>query len=360
MIKVLVCDDSALMRRSLKKIIESDHQIEVVAAARDGLDSVDKARSLRPDVVTMDINMPGMDGITAMQIIVDEKIAPVIMVSSLTEEGAEATFESLALGAFDYVAKPGGTVSVNLDAAAKEIIAKIKAACGQGTLNRLLSHKTGGELKKKPPPKKRIFNRVKPASDASIPDFMGVAIGISTGGPKTIFEVLPYIPSDLPAAIFLTQHMPAAFTEAYAERIDRASPMKCVHARAGMTVKPGTIYLARGGFHMTLYQKPSGDVVIRTPKKPEHTFMPSVDIMMSSVFSIFGARTIGVLMTGMGDDGADLMVELTESGCPTIAESEETAIVYGMPQQAIMRGGATKIAASWDIAEEIIKNVEAA
>lgn len=360
MINVLVCDDSALMRRSLKKIIESDRQLKVIDAARDGIDAVDKARNLQPDVVTMDINMPGMDGISAMQIIVDEKIAPVIMVSSLTEEGAEATFESLALGAFDYVAKPGGTVSVNLDVAAKEIIAKIKAACGQGTINKLIRHKEGVELKKKVPAKKRIFRRVKPANDGSQPDFIAVAIGISTGGPKTIFEVLPYIPDDLPAAIFLTQHMPAAFTEAYAERIDRASPMKCVHARAGMIVEPGTIYLARGGFHMTLYRKPTGEVVIRTPRKPAHVFMPSVDIMMSSIFSIFGSRSVGVLMTGMGDDGVDAMVDLTEAGCHTIAESEETAIVYGMPQQAILRGGAETVIASWDIAEEIIKIVAAA
>lgn len=364
MINVLVCDDSALMRRSISKIIESDRRLHVVATARDGNDSVKKARSLQPDVVTMDINMPGMDGISAMQIIVDEKIAPVIMVSSLTEEGAVATFESLALGAFDYVAKPGGTVSCNMEKAAREIIDKIKAATKKGTTGRLQKHKAGRPKKKamaartkrlKVPRKTHLSARIKGTKS---PGFKAVAMGISTGGPKTIMEVLPLLPADLPAAVFLVQHMPKAFTASFAKRIDASSPMRCILARAGLEVETGVIYLAHGGQHMTLYKKPSGEVVIRTPRRPEHTFMPSVDIMMTSVLDTFGADTVGVLMTGMGDDGADTMVDINNTGGQTIVESDETAIVFGMPQAAINRGGAAVVVPSWDIAEEIVLAVE--
>ena len=364
MINVLVCDDSALMRRSISKIIESDRRLHVVATARDGNDAVEKARSLQPDVVTMDINMPGMDGISAMQIIVDEKIAPVLMVSSLTEEGAVATFESLALGAFDYVAKPGGTVSCNMEKAAREIIDKIKAATQKGTTGRLQRHKAGRPKKKagrtrtkrvKPLRKSHVTARTKGTKN---PGFKAVAIGISTGGPKTIMEVLPLLPADIPAAVFLVQHMPEAFTASFAKRIDASSHMRCVLARAGMVVETGVIYLAHGGQHMTMYKKASGEVVIRTPRRPEHTFMPSVDVMMSSVLDAFGVDTVGVLMTGMGNDGADAMVDIKNISGQTIVESDETSIVFGMPQAAINRGGAAVVAPSWDIAEEIMLAVK--
>jgi two-component system chemotaxis response regulator CheB len=184
-----------------------------------------------------------------------------------------------------------------------------------------------------------------------------VAIGISTGGPKTIFDVLPFLPADLNAPVFLVQHMPVGFTASYAKRIDAASPMTCVEVKAGMKIEPGTIYLGQAGRHLTLFKKSSGEIVVRTPTRPEHQFMPSVNVMMESVFNVYGPDTVGVLMTGMGDDGADMMVTITEAGGNTIAESEETAIVFGMPNEAINRGGANVVAASWDIAEEIIKAV---
>ncbi len=354
MINVLICDDSALMRRSLKKIIESDRRLNVIGTARDGEDAVLKARELRPDVVTMDINMPLLDGISAMQHIVDEKIAPVLMVSSLTQEGAEATFESLALGAFDYIAKPGGTVSVNMEESAREIIAKIKAAADSKSVSKMRrsgrqrGSSAAGSSRKSAPARSR------PRAGA---DGWAVAIGISTGGPKTIFDVLPLIPADLPAPVFLVQHMPVGFTASYAQRIDAASPMSCVEVAAGMKVEPGGIYLAKAGRHLTLFKKFNGDIVIRTPTRPEHQFMPSVNVMMESVLNVYGAGTVAVLMTGMGDDGADMMVEVTEAGGHTIAESEETAIVFGMPNEAILRGGANVVAPSWDIAGEIIKAV---
>ena len=353
-IKVLICDDSALMRRSLKKIIESNRGLTVIGTARDGEDSVIKARELQPDVITMDVNMPGIDGITALQIIINESIAPVIMVSSLTQEGAVVTFEAIALGAFDYVPKPGGTVSINMEPVQQELINKIKAAARPGVIKKLQRKNIG-----KPAETMKYLHRktgIKTRSNG--PGFKAVALGISTGGPKTLFEVLPLLPADLPAPVFLVQHMPGKFITPFAKRINANCAMSCVEAKAGMTVKPGTIYLGKGGHQMVLYKRTDNKIMIRTPTKPETTFKPSVDVTMSSVLDIFGADTIGVLMTGMGRDGAESMVKITNAGGITIAESDESAIVYGMPREAIERGGARVIAPYWDIAEQIIKAVE--
>ena len=356
--RVLICDDSALMRTSLRKIIESDPDLTVVGAARDGEDAVAKARELRPDVITMDINMPGIDGITALQIIISEGIAPVLMVSSLTQEGAEVTFEALALGAFDYVPKPGGTVSTQMGPVARDMVKKIKQAGRSGTLEKLTRRRTlSQESKESASPRRFLANRHKKTSSSNGLGFKAVAIGISTGGPKTLFDVLPLLPKDLNAAVFVVQHMPPTFTSSFAQRIDSQCPMKCAEASPGTVVEPGAIYLGKGGYHLTLFKKLTGNVVLRTPTRPEHTFIPSVDAMMESVLEVFGSDTIGVLMTGMGDDGADAMVRIRKAGGKTIAENEESAIVFGMPREAIERGGAEIIVPSWDIAKEICKAV---
>ncbi len=340
-IRVLVADDSALMRKQIKDMLESDPRIEVIATARDGEDTIEKARKFEPDVITLDINMPKMDGLTALQILVEEEIAPVIMVSSLTQEGSIITFEALELGAFDYVAKPGGTISLNIKQVKDELIAKVKAAARKGVLKRL--------KRKKRVSVKRISGRVK--------DKKAVAIGISTGGPKTLMDVVPYLPEDLPAAVFIVQHMPPAFTKSFAERLDKNSKIRVVEAEAGLEAENGLGILGKGGYHLTVFKKLTGSVIVRTPSKPEHLFMPSADIMMESVLQVYGENTIGVLMTGMGDDGANAMVKIKEAGGITIAESEETAIVFGMPKAAIERGGAKYVAPSYEIADLIVKAV---
>ncbi len=369
-INVLICDDSALMRRSLKTIIEQGSGIKVIGAARDGKDAIIKARELKPDVITMDINMPEMDGISALQIIADEGIAPVIMVSSLTQAGAEATFQALALGAFDYISKPGGTVSIRMEPVAKDLIDKIRAAVKQGTLKRLIRRR---ERRESPygqgAGKAKVQGRTadqrenepqRPATFGSSIDRLGykaVALGVSTGGPKSLFDVLPLLPKDLNAAVFLVQHMPAQFITTFAKRLNDSCAMTCVEAQPGMDVEPGIIYLGKGGYHLTPFKRLSSKITIRTPGKPEHTFIPSVDVMMNSVLEIFGNQTIGVLMTGMGDDGANGMAAIRKAGGFTIAESEESAIVFGMPQEAIKRGGADIITPCWSIAEEIVRAV---
>ncbi|MEE4357208.1 MAG: chemotaxis response regulator protein-glutamate methylesterase [Desulfococcaceae bacterium] len=352
-IKVLVCDDSALMRRSLKKIIESDPHLKVVGTARDGEDSVAKARELLPDVITMDVLMPGMDGITALQLICEENIAPVIMVSYYTQEGAESTFEALALGAFDFVPKPEGTIS-DMAAVHHDIVDKIRAAARPGVVRRL----TGKADKRSRSHVQRLgpFPR-DTGRNTGRTGFRAVAIGISTGGPKTLFDVLPRLPADLNAAVFLVQHMPPRFITSYTRRIAAACAMKCYETEAGMDAEAGCIYVARGGSHLTLYQKTDGRIMIRSPRKPRDRFMPSVNIMMRSVLSVFGQDTVGVLMTGMGDDGALALKEIRTKGGITIAESEESAIVFGMPREAIELGAASVIAPCWEIAEEIIRAV---
>jgi two-component system chemotaxis response regulator CheB len=347
--RVLVVDDSALMRKVLKKIIESDPSFEVIDTARDGEDAVEKARALRPDVVTMDVNMPRMDGLTALQIIVEEAIAPVVVVSSLTQDGAVTTFEALELGAFDCVAKPGGTVSPNLHLVQRELLEKLKAACQASRRGRAL--RKLAERRVLPHVARKVPSRKAPAAP-----FFAVAIGISTGGPKTIYDVLPYLPADLNAAVFLVQHMPPTFTRSYAERLNNYCALEVVEAENGMEVEPGVVYVGKGGYHLKV-ESQGERLAIRLSTIPKHMFMPSVDVMMLSVLEVFGERTVGVLMTGMGDDGAEAMVKIRRSGGYTIAESEETAIVFGMPQEAIARGGAEVVLPSYRIHEAIVKKV---
>ncbi|NLW91472.1 MAG: chemotaxis response regulator protein-glutamate methylesterase [Syntrophomonadaceae bacterium] len=349
MIRVLIADDSAMMRKLLKRILEADGEIEVVASARDGLDVVDKAREHHPDVVTMDVNMPGLDGISALQYIVNEKICPVVMVSSLTQEGAVTTFEALELGAFDFVGKPGGTVSSNIEAVAPELIGKVKAAA------RLKRSRRGIQmLTRTRQETSRPAVNARPQSNRNL---KAVAMGISTGGPKMIYEVLPLIPPDINAVMFLVQHMPSNFTATYVNRLNNACKLEVVEAQAGMKVQAGTVYVGTGGKHINLVKSATGDVMIRLTSKPDHLFIPSVGVMMESVLEIYQRKTIGVIMTGMGNDGADAMVKIRQAGGVTIAESEESAIVWGMPGDTVKKGGAEKVVPIWNIADEIVKAV---
>ena len=348
-IRVLVVDDSALMRKTLREILGTDREIEVVGTARDGEDAVLKARELVPDVITMDVNMPLMDGLTSMQYILEEfPDMPVLILSSITTDGALITFEALELGAFDYIPKPSGTVSSNIYVIGKEIIAKVKAAYGysrkSGLRRRILSARN-------PLPVRPVYTPRKNKDPETVSKV--VVIGTSTGGPKTLSEILPMLPAELDASIIIVQHMPASFTSSFAKRLDNESPFSFKEARSGEKVADGKGYLAPGGFHTVVKRER-----LRLTTSPETLFMPSVNVTMESVLECFGPRkTIGVLLTGMGDDGADAMVKIRRAGGITIAEDESTAIVFGMPREAIERGGAEIVAPAYQIAEEIIKAV---
>lgn len=349
-IRVLVADDSALMRNLISRLLGKAADILVAATARDGEDAVQKAIELKPDVVTMDINMPKLDGISAMQIILAKKICPVIMLSSLTQQGAVETFECLELGAFDFVAKPEGTVSAKLDSIAEELIGKVRAAAASGGLKRPRPAAS--------PPARPALMASRPATRPASPpssEMRAIAIGISTGGPTTISTFLPGLPADLPAAIFLVQHMPAAFIPTYVSRLQKECAIEVVEAETGASVHAGCCYVASNNLHLCPYRKLNGQIVLRRPSQPKTLFVPAVGVMMDSVLSIYGARTIGVLMTGIGDDGADQMVRIREAGGVTIAESEESCVVFGMPYQAIARGGAEIVLPSWEIAARLVR-----
>jgi len=352
-IKVLIVDDSALMRKVLKEIIMTDDQLEVVGTARDGQDAIEKVNELMPDVVTMDINMPVMDGLTSMQHILGNfPELPVIIVSSLTNEGAMTTFEALELGAFDYVAKPSGTVSANLHIVGREIILKVKLACNnadkKNIRDRVLRCNNKINQRKSVPANHLDFVKNNELSKV-------VVIGISTGGPGTLMEVLPVLPPDLRAAVIIIQHMPPSFTTSFAKRLNDACRFPIKEAEAGDVLKNGRGYLGAGGYHLVIRGE-SG--ILRLPTSPKTIFMPSVNVTMESVLDTYGGKNvIGVLMTGMGDDGADAMVKIRNAGGVTIAEDESTAVVYGMPREAIERGGAEIVLPSYKIADAIIKAV---
>ncbi|QNU66133.1 chemotaxis response regulator protein-glutamate methylesterase [Ruminiclostridium herbifermentans] len=350
-IKVLIVDDSALMRKSLKEIIMTDTSMEVVGTARDGQDAIEKVRDLEPDVITMDINMPVMDGLTSMQYILSEfPEIPVIIISSLTEDGALTTFEALELGAFDYVAKPSGTVSSNLHIVGREIIQKIKLAykgMNKKSIRDRVKRQQSIILPKKSLPLKKDL-RVKDKSKV-------VAIGISTGGPSTLMEVLPMLPQDLKAAVVIVQHMPPSFTSSFAKRLNDACRIPIKEAEAGDVLQNGRGYLAPGGYQ--LVARGNGGI-LRLTNTPITVFMPSVNVMMESMLDAFGGENVvGVLMTGMGDDGVEAMIKIRNAGGVTIAEDESTAAVFGMPREAIERGGAEIVVPSYKIADAIIKAV---
>ncbi len=353
-IKVLIVDDSALMRRALKEIIMTDSSLDVVGTARDGRDAIEKVHELRPDVVTMDINMPEMDGLTSMQYILNDfPETAVLMVSSLTAEGALTTFEALELGAFDYVAKPSGTVSADIHVVGKEIIQKVKLAYKsvnkKSIRDRVQRNSSITPSKKVEPLKKAVMTKSKGTTKV-------VVVGISTGGPGTLMEVLPLLPHDLGAAVIIIQHMPPTFTASFAKRLDNACQIPIKEADAGDLIQHGRGYLGPGGYQLVVRGEGG---ILRLPSTPKTLFMPSVNVTMESVLEAYGGtNVIGVLMTGMGDDGADAMVKIRRAGGITIAEDESTAVVFGMPKEAIDRGGAEFVVPSYRMAEAIIKAVK--
>jgi two-component system chemotaxis response regulator CheB len=232
----------------------------------------------------------------------------------------------------------------------RSLVAKLKSAARSGALWKLRQR-----VKRRDGPRPETPAIRAPVKSAA--GYKAVAMGISTGGPSTLTEILPLLPADIPAALFLVQHMPAKFLPSFVERLDRASAISVVLAESGLSVRPGVCYVGKGDAQLALFRRLDGQIVIRTPTYPKTQFMPSVGEMMRSVHAVFGADTVGVLMTGIGDDGAHMMAEIRRSGGRTIAESEETAVVFGMPRRAIELGGADVIAPSFDIAHEILKSV---
>jgi two-component system chemotaxis response regulator CheB len=333
--KILIVDDSALVRKQLTEIISTlDVEIDT---AKNGQEAVNKAIATQYNAITMDINMPVMDGIEAVKQIMAQKPTAILMISSLTTEDASITMDALNLGAIDYIAKPG-TMNVGRRENREEIIEKIES------ISKISPRRLKRQVRRAPVRERRraseaVQEKVVPSSDLKLTKV--VLIGSSTGGPGLIEQICSALPASYKYPVCIVQHMPEQFTAAFAKRLDRASVLPVHETKQNMELLPGNIYVARGGVHMTFTKKVSGKIVIREEKnKGENFFQPSVNDMMFSALEVFKARDlVGVILTGIGDDGADAMVALKKAGAYTIGESEESATVYGMPKEAYDRGG---------------------
>lgn len=348
MIKLLIVDDSALMRRQLASLFEAEGDFEI-RLARTGKEAVEENAAFRPDVITLDINMPEMDGLTALSLLMAERPVPVVMVSSLTEKGALATFEALALGAVDYVAKPGGTISLSIDAIRQAVIGKVReAARAKIKTARSLTSRIRAERQREAAPPVAVRRGV--AVGEGI-----VIIGVSTGGPRTLEDILPLLPADFPWPVLVAQHMPPSFTAPFAHRMNDLCQLNVVEASRAMPLEAGTIYIGKGGADIVVARRGSHLTVLAKPESPDFLWHPSVELLGRSVLEHCDvSRVTGVMLTGMGYDGAEAFTNIKKRGGRTIAESEESSVVFGMPAELIKLGGASVVLHSNRIAQQII------
>ncbi len=354
MIKLLVVDDSALVRKLLGQAFagEADFEVEF---ARDGLEALGKLASFQPDVITLDVHMPQMDGLACLDRIMVERPCPVVMVSSLTEEGAEATLEALRLGAVDFVPKPTGAVSLHMDRLAPELVAKVRAAAGARLKSSLrlkerVRHRMGEALLA---PKRRP--RTGPVAPVTVASGDGlVLVGVSTGGPPALEALLTPLPADFPWPILVAQHMPATFTGPLARRLDGLCKIAVTEVQRPTVLAPGCAYIGRGDADLIVSRRAGQLVAMSAPARPGYPWHPSTDrLVRSAMDELAPGQLIGVLMTGMGDDGAAAMALLHAQGGRTIAEAEETAVVWGMPGELVKAGGADWVLPLPRIAERL-------
>lgn len=352
-IQVLVVDDSTFMRKSLSTMLTSDPRIAVAGMARNGEEALQQVKALKPDVVTMDVEMPGMNGIEAVRRIMAEYPVPIVMVSSLTTEGASDTLQALEFGAVDYVPKQLDGVATNIVEIERELIAKIVAASQAS--GKLAIRQSGGPM----------APIVKPSGGAlsahSVSVTRGnriVAIGCSTGGPQALMEVLPNFPADFPAAIVIVQHMPKTFTKPFADRMNQICPLEVKEAVDGEEVRAGVVLIAPGGQQFRVKKKNiTTNIVSLSPNYEKHLHAPAADIMLQSVAALYGERGIGIILTGMGHDGLEGMKAIKASKGRTIAQDEKTCIVYGMPKAVVEAGCADKVVPLPHIVGEVLNMV---
>jgi two-component system chemotaxis response regulator CheB len=329
-IRVLVVDDSALMRKLIPQVLQRDPSIEVVGTAMDGEVGLRKLEELKPHVVTLDLDMPRMDGLEMLRQITRKHRVPVILVSAQTERGASVTLKALALGAFDFVTKPPEAASGRLDQIAAELALKIKVAAGSGAPKMIITV---------PPTKQKDQRRT------SMPNWPSkiVAIGISTGGPNALQYLFSQLPPDFPGCILVVQHMPEGFTEMFARRLDECSAIEVKEAQSGDLLLAGRALVCPGNRHLKVRRMEHGNVAILVDQPRVNGHRPSANVLFHSVAQEFGNGAIGVLMTGMGDDGAEGLGAIQAAGGLTIAQSPDTCIVDSMPRSAIERGFAGRV-----------------
>ncbi|GEP59865.1 protein-glutamate methylesterase/protein-glutamine glutaminase [Reyranella soli] len=345
MTKVLVVDDSALMRKLLGRIFSKEADFEV-QFARNGLEALELLAAFEPDVVTLDIHMPQMDGLACLDRIMVERPCPVVMVSSLTAEGAEVTLQALRLGAIDFVAKPEGAISLHIDELTDELITKVRAAStarirSSARLRERVRHRIGRDA----PAILMEEGRRAPGRHSREPRrAVGeglVVVGTSTGGPPALEAVLTALPAGFRWPIVVAQHMPATFTGALARRLDGVSALNVVEVVRTLQLQPGCVYIGKGDADVAIDRRPSGLVAVPVRSQADYPWHPSTDrLVRSAMDHVSPAQIVGILMTGMGSDGAEAMALLRARGGRTIAEAEETAVVWGMPGELVAAGGA--------------------
>ncbi|MEW6164172.1 MAG: chemotaxis response regulator protein-glutamate methylesterase [Pseudomonadota bacterium] len=329
-IKVLIVDDSALMRALLTEIIGGAPDLEVVGSAPDPIAAREMIKSLAPDVLTLDVEMPRMNGLEFLDRLMKLRPMPVVMISSLTAQGSETTLKALELGAVDFVAKPRAESPLLLQGYAEEIRDKIRAA-------------KGAHLRRPAP------GFVAPRGEAVLPGVSGrvlaerlIAIGASTGGTEAIKEVLSRLPAEVPG-IVMVQHMPETFTSSFARRLDSLSALRVVEAQGGERIAPGHAYLAPGHSHLLVKRSGAGWVTELSAADPVNRHRPAVDVLFSSVAKEVGKHAIGVILTGMGKDGAQGMLEMRQAGAWNIGQDQESCVVYGMPREAALVGAIDEV-----------------
>ncbi len=346
-IRVLIVDDSVYSRQTIKKILESDSHIEVVGVSADGIDAMAKTLRFKPDIITLDIEMPEMDGFSFLRWLMQNRPTPVIIVSSYSD--SRTVFRALEFGAADFIAKPSRMPSTKLGKLEKELLKKVKGVKDfrLDKLSKNLALLEKQDIQRQP-------------LDESPQAITGVAIGSSTGGPAALKIILANLPSDFPAGTVISQHMPKGFTESFAERLNGISKVYVKEAKEGDELERGKVLICPGGLHMSFIKKRERILVSLGEPKSTDKYVPSVDVMMSSVAEIFGPKAMGVVLTGMGNDGKAGMLEIKKRGGYTIVESEESAVVFGMPSEVIKAGAAERVLPISQIPAEIIKAVKGA
>ncbi len=335
LIRVVVVDDSAFMRTALSRMIGSDPSMQVVGCAHDGQHAISVIQETDPDVVTMDIEMPKMNGLEALKWIMANAPRPVIMISSLTQEGAMMTFEALDSGAFDYIPKQLSYVSLDIVKIREELVSKIRAAVAVG---RTKIKSSGTVLTPQP---RATSIRTLPAK---FPAPSVVCVGTSTGGPKALQQILPLLPASLPAGIVIVQHMPIGFTGPFAARLNGLCRIKVKEAEPDDWVEAGCILIAPAGWHLSLYRRTHSRYAVRLSKSPAGMLhMPAVDVMMLSAAENLRSLAMGVILTGMGNDGEAGIKAIHDAGGQTIGQDEATCAVFGMPRACMLAGPLTRV-----------------
>jgi two-component system chemotaxis response regulator CheB len=343
-VSVLVVDDSAFMRTALARMVNSDPALRVTGTAQNGMQALERIVELQPDVVTLDVEMPGLNGLETLKRIMHDLPRPVIMVSSLTQAGAETTLEALEIGAFDYVSKQESLTALDVVKIRDDLVARIKAAAE-------MSHRRSAfHAPSRPAPVRNPVSRTLAVQPTV------VALGTSTGGPKALQQMLPLLPGDLPVGVLVVQHMPVGFTGPFASRLDLLCQLQVKEAAHDQTIEAGVVYIAPAGQHLTVMRRNSAKVVTWLSASPEGTLhRPSVDVMMLSVAEVFGALAMGVIMTGMGADGVQGMKAIRNAGGLTVGQDEASCTVYGMPRSCAEAGVLQRVVSLAQIPGEILQ-----